>query len=194
MINGKAGTATLNQITIDNDANLKIDVDYKNNKSDRLTAENYGDLNGNLYITGLNVVSEPKDGNIIINLADDELKDHIVLESVTLDKSIMSPISTYRANYNSDTGNLGLTRSGFNPAVLASPISAQLGGYLNSLNSYEQAFNNLDMRMNYDRKTRNAFKFANKYATASTNIIYSPTFLQEKMQDCGLSHIYHMKV
>lgn len=187
MGNGSTGTATLNKITINGDTDIKVDVDYKAGTADRITTEDkspdsYEFNDGKLHITDLNVVTEPTDGNVTIQFVDDDdpLKPHIVLDAVTLDREIMSPIGKYTASYDSDSGKMGLKRIGFNPAILASPVAAQLGGYLNALNSYEQAFNNLDMRMNYDNKTRNAFKYANKYADSSNNMVYSPTFLQEK--------------
>lgn len=180
MINGKTGTAKLDTLTINNDAKLNIDIDFKKQKADKLTADNYGDLNGDLYVTDLNILSDPKDGRVSISLADDELKEHIILDTVTLDKSVSSPIATYKAQYDSSSGLLGLRRTGFTPAILASPVAAQLGGYLNQLNSYEQAFGNLDLRMNYDRKTRNAFKYANKYAYSGNTQVFSPTYLQEQ--------------
>jgi len=180
MGNGTTGTAHLDTLTLKNDADLKIDVDFKKGGTDKIIADEYIFEDGKLHITDLNVLSDPKDGNVTIQLAEDELKDYIELDTVTLNRDIMSPIGKYTANYDSSSGSMGLKRTGFNPAILASPIAAQLGGYLNSLNSYEQAFNNLDMRMNYDNQTRNAFKFANKYANAGNTTVYSPTYLQEK--------------
>ena len=47
-------------------------------------------------------------------------------------------------NYNGGT-NPGY--DSFNPSVMASPVAAQLGGYLVQLNSYDEAFRNMDMYM-----------------------------------------------
>ena len=62
-------------------------------------------------------------------------------------------IYKYTANYDPTTAmfNFGLVGGGgydsFNPSVLAAPVAAQLGGYLSQLNSYDNAFRNMDMYM-----------------------------------------------
>ena len=67
----------------------------------------------------------------------------------------------------------------FNPAVMASPVAAQLGGYLVQLNSYDQAFNNMDMYMLMTKKQRQALKLRNKIAaTAGTSVAFDPTMSQ----------------
>jgi len=74
----------------------------------------------------------------------------------------------------------------FNSAVLAAPVAAQVGGYLNQLNSYEQAFMNLDMKMLMTKKQRQAMKLRNRYAIAEAKapMVFSPTNLPEK-KDAG---------
>ena len=60
---------------------------------------------------------------------------------------------------------------------MATPIAAQFGGYLNQINSYEEAFRNVDMKMLMTSAQRNAWKMKNKYAIASSEILNLP--LQE---------------
>ena len=68
----------------------------------------------------------------------------------------------------------------FNPAVMAGPIAAQLGGFLTQLNSYNQAFMNLDMKMLMTREEREAMRMRNSYASTTTPQVFSPTYLPEK--------------
>ena len=68
----------------------------------------------------------------------------------------------------------------YNPAIVASPVAAQFGGYLSQLNSYEQAFHNLDMKMLMTREERQAYKMANLYASVETPTVFSETYLPEK--------------
>lgn len=64
----------------------------------------------------------------------------------------------------------------FNPAVMASPVSAQLGGYLVQLHSYDEAFHNMDMYMLLTKEQRQSMKLRNKYATLNgSDITYDPT-------------------
>ena len=67
---------------------------------------------------------------------------------------------------------------GFNSAVLAAPIAAQMGGYLTQLHSYDEAFRNMDMYMLMTKEERQAMKMRNKFATASKDLIYDPTVNQ----------------
>jgi outer membrane autotransporter protein len=54
----------------------------------------------------------------------------------------------------------------FNPAVMAAPVAAQLGGYLTQLNSYNQAFHNMDMYMLMTKSQRKAMKLRGRIASA----------------------------
>ncbi len=63
----------------------------------------------------------------------------------------------------------------FNPAVMAAPVAAQIGGYLNQLNSYDEAFRNMDMYMLMTKSQRQAMKNRNKYAAADSNLVFDPT-------------------
>lgn len=63
----------------------------------------------------------------------------------------------------------------FNPSVMVGPIAAQIGGYLNQLNSYDEAFRNMDMYMLMTKKERQAMKLRNKYAAANSILAFDPT-------------------
>ena len=55
-----------------------------------------------------------------------------------------------------------------------------MGGYLTQLNSYDEAFRNMDMKMLMTREERLAQKMANLYAAEATPLVYSETYLPEK--------------
>ncbi len=65
--------------------------------------------------------------------------------------------------------------AGYDQSVLASPVGAQLGGYLTQLNSYDQAFRNMDMYMLMTEKERQASKNKNKYAASDSDLTFDPT-------------------
>ena len=54
-------------------------------------------------------------------------------------------------------------------ALLTMPTALLVGGYLNQLNSYDQAFQNMDMQMMLPYKTRIAYKYGNKLALADSS-------------------------
>ncbi len=90
----------------------------------------------------------------------------------------LSPLRWLEATSSSDgisfnpTGN---SYKDFNPAVMAGAVAAQMGGYLNELNSFDEAFRNMDMYMLMTRKERMALKLRNKYASKNGNYIFDPT-------------------
>ena len=95
----------------------------------------------------------------------------IRIMEATIDQNGMMNIhpSSGRNDYNS-----------FNPAAVVAPIAAQMGGYLSQLNSYDEAFRNLDMKMLMTQEERQAYKMANRYASEVTPQVFSETYLPEK--------------
>ena len=60
----------------------------------------------------------------------------------------------------------------FGQDVFASSVAAQLGGYAVQLNSYDQAFQNMDMYMLMTKKQRNILKSRQKEGKSYTSTIY----------------------
>ena len=90
----------------------------------------------------------------------------------------LSPLRWLEATSTSEGIGFSPTGSGykdFNPAIMAGAIAAQFGGYLNELNSFDEAFRNMDMYMLVTKKQRTAMKLRNKYASASGNYVFDPT-------------------
>ena len=59
-------------------------------------------------------------------------------------------------------------------STVAAPVAAQIGGYLAQINSYDQAFANLDMEMLKTREERKAEEMMNQYAVSSGSV--PPTY------------------
>ena len=85
-----------------------------------------------------------------------------------LSGSITDGVLTY-----SPTGN---SYNDFNSAVMVAPIAAQVGGYLNQLQSYDEAFMNMDMYMLMTKEQRLAKKYANKYAVNEASLGYQEPY------------------
>ena len=79
-------------------------------------------------------------------------------------------------------------------ALMVMPTAIQVSGYMNQLNSYDEAFHNTDMLMMMSKKDRIAYKFANRYAFSDNSGDYghgySPTIIYSQVKrsgaDCGL--------
>lgn len=165
--NGEVNTIHLNSLNINSNSNVMVDVDLANKKMDRLTADNYNLENKNLNVSKLNLLSDAKETTTNILFADDKLKNNV---TTTVEEVAYSPIYKYGVGYNKTSGQFTFTRGAgsdintFNPAVLASPVAAQMGGYMGMLDNYSNAFSHMDMNMLKPASIRMAEMNANKYA------------------------------
>lgn len=194
--NGIASNIPLYGLALKSNSNIFVDVDLANKSMDKLTANNSSYTGGKLNVAGMNLLSDAINDFTSINFTEDNnLKSHI---AYTGDSQVAySPIYKYNVNYNANNGNFEFKRGNgggggnasdaFNPAVLTGPVGAQLGSYLTQLNTYEQAFANMDMLMLMPRAQRIAMKYANKYASTQGTgeggvITFSPNQIPEEQK------------
>jgi HK97 family phage major capsid protein len=102
---------------------------------------------GKINVNQFNLTSETNNPNIIIDFADETIRDHVGTDI----SSIEGKIFKYNVGYNPETGQFnfaggGRNSKGYSPSVMASPVAAQMQGYLTQLNSYDEAFRNMDMQ------------------------------------------------
>ncbi len=186
--NNKIQDTNLGNLTLNQDLNLNIDGNFKNKEldtifvSDKFNANNHHINISNIKILepataesfGISPISENMDKT---GSAYDSLKGAI---DYTGGEIVYSPIYKYKAAYNAENGMLNFSRGtgggyeDYNESVMAASVAAQLGGYLNQLNSYDEAFRNMDMYMLLTKKQRQAMKYANKYASSDSNIAFDP--------------------
>ncbi len=172
-LNNEVHTYNFNSFTLSDSINMAVDVDLANEAMDRITASSYGDeLNGTLTVTSMNALTDATKDSIAIYFAETGLKDYVA-NGVS---NLTTPIYKYTVSYDNreDGGYFVFSKDGYNPSVLASSVAAQLGGYLTQLNSYDEAFRNMDMYMLMTKKQRQALKNANKYAAADSSLAFSP--------------------
>ena len=125
------------------------------------------------YCNQFNLLSDTNKPKISIPFANDILKNNVSTDI----KSIEGQIFKYNVDYDKGTGNFnfaggGNKSDGYSPSVMASPVAAQMQGYLTQLNSYDEAFRNMDMYMLMPQKTRQAMKYKNRVAINSSNLAY----------------------
>lgn len=167
-------------LTLQDNVNLAVDVNLGNSTADNFAG---ADVQGKVTITDINTIGNTTANSVSINLAEalgidpNNMAISEALQNQT--QRILTPIRYLQGGV-SETGMLTMAPTGngykdFNPAVMASPVAAQLGGYLTQLNSYDEAFRNMDMYMLMTKKQRQAMKLRNKYAAADSNLIFDPT-------------------
>lgn len=194
--NGVASNIPLYGLALKSNSNIFVDVDLANKSMDKLTANNSSYTGGKLNVAGMNLLSDAINDFTSINFTEDNnLKSNV---AYTGDSQVAySPIYKYNVNYNANNGNFEFKRGNgggggnasdaFNPAVLTGSVGAQLGSYLTQLNTYEQAFANMDMLMLMPRAQRIAMKYANKYASTQGTgeggvITFSPNQIPEEQK------------
>lgn len=167
-------------VTFADGTNIAADVNISNGTADNFVG---ADIQGKVTLTDIKTLGNTTANSVSINLAEvlgidpNKLAISEALQNQT--QRVLTPIRYLQGGI-SETGMLTMAPTGnsykdFNPAVMASPVAAQLGGYLTQLNSYDQAFRNMDMYMLMTRKQREAMKLRNKYAAADSNLIFDPT-------------------
>lgn len=88
--------------------------------------------------------------------------------------------STTLANYQMQSlggGKYAFKRSGYNPTALVNPVAVQVGGFLTQVQTYDTAFDNLDMVMMLPMTAYGPNRYA--VSEAEDAMVYSPLFIPE---------------
>lgn len=179
-------SVSFDNLTLNGDIGLYLDVDLKNGQADTISANNVsGDGLIILGSDGINAVTDALVENTSVKIASGAITDYIQLAED--DMEIMGPIQGYLVNYNDGMLNFTATGGGHpsynqvNPGIMSGAVAAQMGGYLTQLNSYDEAFRNMDMYMLMTKKQRDAMKYRNKYAyNGSSGIIYDASISRQE--------------
>lgn len=137
-VNDSIHTYDVNNFTLSNNTKMVVDVDLANETMDRFTSNGYGEHNGDLIVSGMNLLSDSKSDSAEIYFAEQGLKDNVLNGTGELpDKyqTAYTPIYKYNVNYDNrdDGGYFVFNRGGqnssdsFNPSVLSTPVANQAG-------------------------------------------------------------------
>ncbi len=166
--------------TLEDGAVIKIDAHMTDFKADNFKK---AVKNGKVIIDEVNPLNAEwiVHDNAIINLKADLGIDNFEYSDKAKNQyfNVLTPIRRLQGFLDTQDDRLVFVKTGdeyenFNPAVFNSVIAAQIGGYLTQLDTYNEAFGNMDMYAMMTQEERQAAKFANKYAAADSNLIYSP--------------------
>ena len=181
--NGTVNDISLASLEINKTSNIAVDADLASEKMDTISADSYNLVDGKLNVSNINLLSDAEKEKTVITFAPDELKEHV---TTSVKDVAYSAIYKYGVGYDPTTGEFAFTRgsssdyANVNPSVMAASVAAQAGGYLTLLNSYNQAFANMDMTMLMSKADREAMKNRNKYAYSASMYTYAPTQLPEE--------------
>lgn len=176
LANGSVGLIDLAALNINANSNIMLDADLAAEKMDKITADSASaNTDAFLNVSNINLLSDAIKDKVEINAIEaavtldngETLASHI---TTSVGNVAYSPIFKYGVDYNPSTGNFTFSRPStsdyrnLNPAVMVAPAAAQAGGYMTMLDTYSNAFANMDMRMLSPSSMRLSSKNANKYA------------------------------
>lgn len=142
--NNIIGKANFNNINLAGDLKIAIDADLEAVTTDAIETPGSVSGNGNIVIESINIVKDSDTPTTIVPTVSDNLKDHVSLNS----NIAYSALFKYGVTYDPVTGsftfdNKGKDLNGYNPAVLAQPVAAQIGSYLAQNKAYNTALANI---------------------------------------------------
>ncbi|MBP9999899.1 MAG: hypothetical protein KBT14_04420 [Proteobacteria bacterium] len=170
--NNSTGTVYIGEMRLVGSNNIMLDADLAKAKMDQLKVTSVsGD--GNIVISDIKLLAPTTKDKISLDLFADETTKGLLADKVTgnLNGLAYSPIYKYDALYDPTRGQVDFTRynnGGYddvNPAIMVGAVAAQVGGYLNQINSYENAFEHMDSYMMLSRNNRLGTSLAVKYIT-----------------------------
>lgn len=174
MQNGQINNINYGNLTLNGQSNLFADANLQSKIMDTISASSING-SGNLFVKSVLIEGVPEGEKITIPFANSTLKNYVSYQN----KTIETPIYNYFSSYDNKSGDFNFTREGFNPSILVSPVAAQLGGYLVSLETYKNAFSNLDMVMIENQGVLGGFENKNKIASVN-NFTFSPLLIPEE--------------
>ncbi len=174
MQNGQINDINYGNLTLNGQSNLFADANLQSKIMDTISANSING-SGNLFVKSILIEGVPEGEKITIPFANSTLKNYVSYQN----KTIETPIYNYFSSYDNKSGDFNFTREGFNPSILVSPVAAQLGGYLVSLETYKNAFSNLDMVMIENQGVLGGFENKNKIASVN-NFTFSPLLIPEE--------------
>ena len=187
--NGTIQETNLGNLTLNQDMNLMLDGNFAEETLDTISANQFTSNGHNINISNINILQPTTAKTFSISPISENMDETVRAQlagsvQYTGGEMVYSPIYKYSATYDPNTAMMNFVRGGggsygdYNPSVMASPIAAQLGGYLVQLNSYDNAFRNMDMYMLMTKEQRQAMKLRNRYASTDRNLVYDPVIFQ----------------
>ncbi len=180
--NNNLQNTNFGNLTLNSDMNLMLDADLENLNSDTFTADSFNSNNFHINICDINIMSPTTLDHFCIcpigDCVSEELRQALCSSVDCSVGEVNTPIYKYRTFYEHSTGMINFYRikDSFSPSILSAPVAAQLGGYLVQLNSYNEAFGNMDMYMSPMFNQA----YLNSYASAYTNSNPSKTYYDGK--------------
>jgi len=149
--NGEINSANLGNLTLNSDLRLKLDANLLNQTMDTITVSAFTDNGHKIKISNITILQPTDEKTFSISpigeISDATLKEKLAAAiQYTGGEIVYSPIYKYSATYDPPTATFTFyltNEQEFTPSVMLAPVATQ-AAYLNQLNLYESAFENMD--------------------------------------------------
>ncbi len=149
IVNDEASEIKLTKLSLNETSTIALDADLENKKMDRFSADTVVDGSGKLNISKINLISDAKDAETVINFTQNQtLLEATDYTGDTNGLKALSPVYTYDVAYDKTNGDFTFTRgsgasvSDYNPAVYAASVVGHTVDFLQT-NVANVAFDNL---------------------------------------------------
>lgn len=198
LVNNLAQQQLAKSFTVTGNFKLNADVDLNKELMDRLPSNTKVIGNSYINVDRLNLLSDTKKDSVAIPFADEQFKGQVKyigaseLSKDTQVTTAYAPIYKYSLKYENrdDLGYFVFTKGGgassgsfdaYNPAVLASPVAAQVGGYAAMNETFNYAFKHSDMFSMLPRSQRMAAQYGGQYAiNAPASLPVQSSIMQDR--------------
>lgn len=181
LVNNQVQQQLAKSFTVTGNFNLNADVDLNKEVMDRLPSNTKVIGHSYINVDKINLLSDTSKDSVAIPFADEQFKGNVKyigaseLSKDTQVTTAYAPIYKYSLKYEDrdDLGYFVFTKGAgassgsfdaYNPAVLASPVAAQVGGYAAMNETFNYAFKHSDLFSMLPRSQRMAVQYGGQYA------------------------------
>lgn len=181
LVNNQVQQQLAKSFTVTGNFNLNADVDLNKEVMDRLPSNTKVIGHSYINVDKINLLSDTSKDSVAIPFADEQFKGNVKyigaseLSKDTQVTTAFAPIYKYSLKYENreDLGYFVFTKGAgassgsfdaYNPAVLASPVAAQVGGYAAMNETFNYAFKHSDLFSMLPRSQRMAVQYGGQYA------------------------------
>ena len=184
--NGKIDTINLGNVTINKKTGLKLDFRLDDESSDKFLNNGVTNNGGYVNVTGVNITGKTTKDYIHVHLGDTTTlgRKNVTSDYIKLPR-ILTPIRYLDGNVSGGwltyegTGN---QYRDFNPAVMASSVAQQIGGFLTQSQTLQDSFFHMNRYTKYTSSQRMAAETINNYALSEGAPVYRPSSIPETSQ------------
>ena len=184
--NGKIDTINLGNVTINKKTGLKLDFRLDDESSDKFLNNGVTNNGGSINVTGVNITGKTTKDYIRVHLGDTTTlgRKNVTSDTFKLPR-ILTPIRYLDGNVSggwltyAGTGN---QYRDFNPAVMASSVAQQIGGFLTQSQTLQDSFFHMNRYTKYTSSQRMAAETINTYALSEGAPVYRTSAIPETSQ------------